>query len=59
MDMILGNRSTETPLGVECAWPAFIDVCPSGRPLRRHRLAEAWRRLMAVLQPNKRCHWTM
>ncbi len=57
--MILGNRSTEVPLGVECAWPVFIiDLRPSGQPLRQRRLAEAWRRLMAVLQPNRRCNWT-
>ena len=32
--MILRHRSLDVPLGVECAWPAFIDQRSSGQPLR-------------------------
>lgn len=50
------NFSPDIPLGVECAWPAGIELraaCP-----RRQRLAEAWRRLMAVFQPKPRSNWS-
>lgn len=50
-------RFADIPLGVECAWPtAFPPPAAAASPHQR-RLAEAWRRLMAVLQPKRRASW--
>jgi hypothetical protein len=56
-EMILDTLRTEIPLGVECAWPASINVRPAGPSLRQRRLAEVWRRLLAVFRSPRRNRW--
>lgn len=50
--------SPDIPLGVECAWPAGIELRTATSRPHRLRLAEAWRRLVAVLQPKPRSNWS-
>jgi len=51
------TSSAEIPLGVECAWPILMGSHPPRISLRQQRLADAWRRLKAALQPNRRSNW--
>jgi hypothetical protein len=51
-------RFADIPLGVECAWPAALLQPRTGSSLHRHRLAEAWRRLVTALQPKRRASWS-
>jgi hypothetical protein len=58
MIMTYKNFSTDIPLGVECAWPAGFELRTGTSRPHRLRLAEAWRRLMAALQPKLRSNWS-
>jgi hypothetical protein len=56
--MIVDRDLLDIPLGVECAWPGTLDAARPAAGPRQHRLTEAWRRLMAALQPSRRSNWS-
>lgn len=50
------NGNADVPLGVECAWPAFIGVRPAAVPFSTPfavRIAQARRRWRTLFQPRR------